>query len=119
MKNLPCYIFLAAIASLVLLTAVSSLVPSISFIDAAVVIVGFSGAAGVIALFLADYTRRSYDDRPDVSAEEPKREVAPATPAAVSRRHWVLRNKRPATGSVTNAMAALRLGNDPATLSMR
>jgi hypothetical protein len=119
MKNLPCIIFLATLASLVLLAAASFAGLSFRFLHVALTVVGFSGAAGVLALFLVDYGPRRPLDRPAVSIPETKRETAPAAAAGFDQRRVVLRTKRPSAGSLAGgAFATLGLRNDPATLSL-
>lgn len=119
MKNLPCYIFLAAIASLVLLAAASSLGLSFPFLHVAAIVVGVSGAAGVLALFLVDYAPRSSRKSAAISSEETKRDTASAVPAAFNHRRMVFRrNRHPAGSAAGGTLVTLGLRNDPATLSL-
>jgi len=115
MKNLPCHVFLAALASLALAVLASSLGLSFPFFKVAAIIIGFSGAAGVLALFLADYgARPSRDDAP-VSAPETMRASAPVAPAAVKLRRVFRPGRQTGAG---DPLATLGLRNDPATLSL-
>ena len=117
MKNLPCIIFLSALASLLLVTAAASL--GVSFPLALVTsdIVGFSCAAGVLAIFLTDYAPRSSRSGAEpVRSTESKREIEPAAQAAVSRCSVVRRNEPFSDDSGT--MATFGLRNDPATVSL-
>jgi hypothetical protein len=118
MKNLPCLIFLAAIASLILLAAASFLGLPFPLLHVASIVTGFFGAAGVLALFLVDYRpRRAYDD-PVVSPAEAKREIAPAMPAAFNLRRIVRPHQRTGRPVSGGALATLGLNNNPATLSL-
>jgi len=119
MKNLPCIVFLAALASLVLLAAASSFGLSLPFLHVASMIVGFSGAAGVLALFLADYGRRPSRDGTAASAPEAKRASITAVPAGVDLRGVIRRKARQVRNPAgSGALTRLRLSNDPATLSL-
>ena len=107
MKNLLGIISLFAIASLAVLAVASVLgfsSPSWSLVTR---VVGFSWAAGVLAMFVTDYApRHSYNVGAAVRTAEAMPEVVPA-------------KARPyADAATAEAMATLGLANDPATVSL-
>lgn len=111
MKNLPCIIFLSAIASLLFLAVACSLGAPVQYWFVAARILAASGAAGMLAIFLADYAPRpSYQ----VGA------ARTAKPAPVaSRSRPVCSGERPYDITVVEgAMATLGLRNDPVTVSL-
>ena len=117
MKNLPCIIFLSAIASLLLLAVASALGVSIAYWSVAAHIGAFSGAAGVLAIFLTDYApRRGYNAGPAL----PNAEAATALGVTRTvRSRLAPANERPLDVTVIEgAMATLGLRNDPATVSI-
>ena len=106
MKNLPAYIALTALAALVLLAVVSSVVASVPFVLPAAYIVSAACSLGLVGLFLGDYAHRT--PQLDLSPEkvrqthfEPElseaREVAPLVPR--------------------DLLSTLGIRNDPETLS--
>ena len=105
MKNLLGIISLFAIASLAVLAVASVLgfsSPSWSLVTR---VIGFSWAAGVLAMFVTDYApRRSYS----VGAVEPAAEAVPAVVPAKARPY----------ADAVPAMATFGLANDPATVSL-
>ena len=107
MKNLPGIISLFAIASLAVLAVASVLGVSSPSWSVVTRIVGFSWAAGVLAMFVTDYApRHTYN----IGATECTAEAVPAV---------VPVQARPYAGAVTaEAMATLGLANDPATVSL-
>ena len=107
MKNLLGIISLFAIASLAVLAVAAVLGVSSPSWSVVTRIVGFSWAAGVLAMFVTDYApRRSYNVGAAGCTVEAMREVVPA-------------KARPYAGAVTaEAMATLGLANDPATVSL-
>ena len=105
MKNLPGIISLFAIASLAVLAVASVLGVSSPSWSVVTRIVGFSWAAGVLAMFVTDYApRHTYN----IGATEC---TADAVPAVVPVQ------ARPYAGAA-EAMATLGLANDPATVSL-
>ncbi len=107
MKNLLGIISLFAIASLAVLAVASVLGVSSPSWSVVTRIVGFSWAAGVLAMFVTDYApRHTYNVGAAGCTAEAMREVVPA-------------KARPYAGAVTaEAMATLGLANDPATVSL-
>jgi hypothetical protein len=105
MKNLLGIISLFAIASLAVLAVASVLgfsSPSWSLVTR---VIGFSWAAGVLAMFVTDYApRRSYS----VGAVEPAAEAVPEIVPAKARPY----------ADAVPAMATFGLANDPATVSL-
>ena len=105
MKNLPGIISLFAIASLAVLAVASVLGVSSPSWSVVTRIVGFSWAAGVLAMFVTDYApRHTYN----IGATECTAEAVPAV---------VPVQARPYAGAA-EAMATLGLANDPATVSL-
>ena len=98
MKNLLGIVSLLAVASLAVLAVASVLGVSSPSWSVVTRIVGFSWAAGVLALFVTDYAPR----RLNSYCAEAKPEAVPVVRAAVT----------------AEAMATLGLANDPATVSM-
>ena len=107
MKNLLGIISLFAIASLAVLAVASVLGVSSPSWSVVTRIVGFSWAAGVLAMFVTDYApRHSYNVGAVGCPAAAEHEVVPA-------------KARPYAGAVTaEAMATLGLANDPATVSL-
>jgi hypothetical protein len=107
MKNLPGIISLFAIASLAVLAVASVLGVSNPSWFVITRVVGFSWAAGALAMFVTDYApRHSYNVGAAERTAEAMPEVVPA-------------KARPYAGAVTaEAMATLGLANDPATVSL-
>ena len=107
MKNLPGIISLFAIASLAVLAVASVLGVSSPSWSVVTRIVGFSWAAGVLAMFVTDYApRHSYNVGAAVRTAEAMPAVVPA-------------QARPYAGAATaEAMATFGLANDPATVSL-
>jgi hypothetical protein len=106
MKNLPALIALTALAALVLLAVVSSVVDSVPFVLPATYIVSAACSLGLVGLFIGDYANRS--PQLDLSPKKVQqahfqpdpqeaREVAPLVPQDV--------------------LSTLGIRNDPATLS--
>ena len=120
MKNLPCIIFLSAIASLLLLAVACSLGAPIQYWFVASRIAAVSGSAGVLAIFLADYApRRSYRVAGAVRTAESAPAIVPAARAVASRGRLVRSSERPFDITVVEgAMATLGLRNDPVTVSL-
>jgi hypothetical protein len=112
MKNLLGIVSLLAVASLAVLAVASVLGVSSPSWPVVTRIVGFSWAAGVLALFVTDYApRHTYNVSATVRAA--------AVPAAVSPRRMVPATARRFAGAATaEAMATLGLTNDPATVSL-
>ena len=105
MENLPGIISLFAIASLAVLAVASVLGVSSPSWSVVTRIVGFSWAAGVLAMFVTDYApRHTYN----IGATECTAEAVPAV---------VPVQARPYAGAA-EAMATLGLANDPATVSL-
>ena len=114
MKNLPCYITLATIISLVLLTIVASLGVPLQFFDIASHIIGYATAAGVAAVYLTDGAPRTSHHTADAVEVNTAKEPAVVRPAR--RAAW---DNRPAVDSLSDgALATLNLVNDPATVSI-
>jgi len=114
MKNLPCYVFLTATGTLVVLAVASSLGAPIPFWTVAIHVVGWGSGAGVVSLFLADYTPRYPDEVESAEmaeATEPEPEVVETAPAPRRAARWAER------ASAEHAIATLGLGHDPATLT--
>lgn len=112
MKSLPCIIFLSAIASLLLLAVACSLGVPIQYWHVAARILAVSGAAGMLAIFLADYAPRPSYHVGALRTAEPARTVA-------SRSRVVRSSERPFDITVVEgAMATLGLRNDPVTDSL-
>jgi hypothetical protein len=109
MKNLLGIISLFAIASLAVLAVASVLGVSSPSWPVVTRIVGFSWAAGVLALFVTDYApRHTYNVGATVR-----------TAAAVSSRRMIpVKARRFAGAATAGAMATLGLANDPATISL-
>jgi hypothetical protein len=59
MKNMPAIITFATVAALLLLAIAASLIDSIPFAFIASYVVGFGCSLGFLAMFIADYSRRS------------------------------------------------------------
>lgn len=97
MKSIPAYIALTALAALVLLAVVSSVVTSVPFVMPATYIVSAACSLGLVGLFLGDYARRA----PQLNlAPEKVREVRVVAPV-VPR----------------DLLSTMGIRNDPATLS--
>jgi hypothetical protein len=107
MKNLPGIISLFAIASLAVLAVASVLGVSNPSWFVITRVVGFSWAAGALAMFVTDYApRHTYN----IGATEPTAEAMPAVVPVQARSY---------AGTVpAEAMATLGLANDPATVSL-
>ena len=120
MKNLPCVIIFSTFATLVLVTVVSFLGVSFPFAGVAPNIAGFSCAAGVFALFVANCaSRRSRSVAAAVRATESRRENKPAMPAAARRNSVAPWIEMRSDGSVADGgLATLGLRKDPATNSL-
>ena len=117
MKNLPCIIACSALVSLVLVTIAASLIDSFPYVLVVTHIIGFSGGAGLLSLFLADYAPRSCDAA--VPTAEAEYEVKPAVQTVVRQHGMVVSTEHPFGGALTDeAMATLGMCNDPATLSL-
>lgn len=115
MKNLPCIIFLSAIASLLLLAVACSLGAPIQYWYVAARILAVSGAAGMLAIFLADYAPRPSYHVGALQTAEP----APAARVVASRSRVGRSSERPFDITVVEgAMATLGLRNDPVTVSL-
>lgn len=99
MKNLPGYILLASLASLVLLTIASCLGYDFHYLPTAAHIVGITCGAGVVAIFLGDYA--SHPAAPAERTDETEPVSRPVT-RAPSRHH----------------PASIGLHRDPATVSL-
>lgn len=120
MKNVPCIIFLSAIASLLLLAVACSLGAPIQYWFVAARITAVSGAAGMLAIFLADYApRRSYHVGRALRIAESAPAIVPAVHAVARRGRLVRSSERPFDITVIEgAMATLGLRNDPVTVSL-
>jgi hypothetical protein len=107
MKNLPGIISLFAIASLAVLAVASVLGFSSPSWSVVTRVVGFSWAAGVLAMFVTDYApRHTYQVGAAARTAEAMPEAVPA-------------KARPYARAVpAEAMATLGLANDPATVSL-
>ena len=116
MKNLPCIIASSALISLVLVTIAASLIDSFPYVLVVTHIIGFSGGAGLLSLFLADYAPRSCDA--EVPAAQTERKVKPVAPPVVRQRGMVVSTDHPFGALTDEAMATLGMCNDPATLSL-
>lgn len=120
MKNLFGMIALFAVASLVLLAVAAIAGVSSPTWTVASRVAAFAWAAGVLAMFVTDYTpRHSYGDPITAPATVVARERVPAAKAAVSQRRMVPAKARPAADPApAGALATLGLYNDPATVSL-
>jgi hypothetical protein len=117
MKNLPCIVALSGIFGVVLVTAASFLGLRVPYLFVVSHLVGFSVAAGVLALFLADYAPRKSRGLSPVWAEA-KPLAQPAEPARTRQR----RAFRPPVrlygdSAPAEDMTFLNLRYEPATLS--
>jgi hypothetical protein len=106
MKNIPALITLTALAALVLLAVVSSVVASVPFMPIAAYIVSTACSSGLVGIFLNDYSRRTpqIDLSPEKACQprlQPSQRQARAMVPAAPRGVWAPRGIR----------------NDPATLS--
>ncbi len=107
MKNLPVFVMLFATAVLVALGAAAVAGVTFPYWSAALQVAAVAWAAGMLAVFVADYAPRRTGPAPVVvPAAEPSRAPVPAARTA------------PADAFPVEAMATLGLGNDPATLSL-
>jgi len=120
MKNLFGMIALFAVASLVLLVVAAIAGVSSPTWTVASRVASFAWAAGMLALFVTDYTpRHSYAESITARATVAARESVPVAKAAASQRRMVPARTRPAADpSPAGALATLGLYHDPVTVSL-
>ena len=106
MKNLPVLIALTALAALVLLAVVSSVVDSVPFVLPATYIVSAACSLGLVGLFIGDYANRS--PQLNLSPEQVQQARARPDPQEASEVVPLV------PGDV---LSTLGIRNDPATLS--
>ena len=107
MKNLPALVMLAATAVLVALAAAAVAGVTFPYWTVTLQVAAFAWAAGMLAVFVADYAPRRTGPAPTVApAAAPRRAPEPAARSV------------PADAFRVGAMATLGLGNNPATLSL-
>ena len=120
MKNLFGMIALFAVASLVLLAVAAIVGVSAPTWTVASRVAAFAWAAGVLALFVTDYTpHHSYGAPITASAPVVARESVPVAKAVANKRRMIpARTRSAADPAPAGAMATLGLYNDPATVSL-
>jgi len=106
MKNLNALIALTALAALVLLAVVSSVVDSVPFVLPATYIVSAACSLGLVGLFIGDYANRS----PQLNLSPEKVQQAHFQPDPQATREVV-----PLVP--VDVLSTLGIRNDPATLS--